>query len=69
MNTTIILSIILIGFSLIGICVKILIQKNGEFSGTCASNNPFLNKEGESCSYCGAEPGEKCKNDENPGEK
>ena len=64
MNTTIILSIILIGISLFGICVKILLKKNGEFSGTCASNNPFLNKDGERCNYCGADPGERCKKEE-----
>ena len=48
MNTiTIIMSIALIAICLCGICIKILVQKNGQFSGTCASNNPFLNKEGE----------------------
>ena len=36
--------------------------KDGEFAGTCASNNPLLNKEGESCNFCGARPDEKCKN-------
>ena len=44
-----------------GIAVKILFKKNGEFAGTCASNNPLLNKEGESCGVCGARPEEKCK--------
>ncbi len=43
-----------------GIAIKILVKKNGEFSGTCASNSPFLNKEGEPCSFCGASPDEKC---------
>ena len=67
MNTdTIIISILLIALCVVGICVKILVQKNGQFSGTCASNNPFLNKEGEKCSYCGADPGDRCKKEENP---
>jgi hypothetical protein len=44
-----------------GIAIKIILKKDGEFSGTCASNNPLLNKEGESCSFCGASPDEKCK--------
>ena len=48
-----------------GIGIKILVKKNGEFSGTCASQNPFLNKEGENCSFCGAEANDKCKNLEN----
>ena len=47
-----------------GIAIKILVKKDGEFSGTCASNSPFLNKEGESCSFCGAAPNEKCQNEE-----
>ena len=66
---TVIISILLVALSLAGIAVKILIQKNGQFSGTCASNNPFLNKDNETCSYCGAEPGDRCKKEEKPGEK
>ena len=66
---TIIVSIILVSLCFLGICIKILLKKNGEFSGTCASNNPLLNKNGEKCSYCGSEPGERCKKEENPGEK
>ena len=52
----------MLGLALIGIGIKILIKKNGEFSGTCASQNPFLNKDGEACGLCGALPQEKCKN-------
>ncbi|MDR9443156.1 MAG: membrane or secreted protein, partial [Schleiferiaceae bacterium] len=37
---------------------------DGEFSGTCASNSPFLNDSGEPCSFCGASPDDKCQNDE-----
>lgn len=33
--------------------VRLLFLKNGEFKGTCASQNPYLNKDGGSCSYCG----------------
>ena len=33
--------------------VRLLFLKNGEFKGTCASQNPYLNKDGETCSYCG----------------
>jgi len=66
---TIIISILLLSLGLGGLCIKILLQKNGKFSGTCASNNPFLNKNGEKCSYCGAETGDQCKKDANPGEK
>ncbi|MAQ31565.1 MAG: membrane or secreted protein [Flavobacteriales bacterium] len=69
MSTTIIISIGIISICLMGIAIKILIKPNGQFSGTCASNNPFLNKEGEKCSYCGADPGDQCKKEENPDEK
>jgi len=51
-------------FVFVGIGIKILLKKNGVFDGTCASQNPLLNKEGESCSICGAKPEEKCKNEE-----
>ena len=36
--------------------IKIWAQKDGEFGGTCASQSPFLNKEGESCGFCGKTP-------------
>ena len=55
-------SIVLLGLCFAGIAIKILLKKDGEFAGTCASNNPLLNKEGESCSFCGARPDEQCKN-------
>ena len=51
-------------FVFAGIGIKILFKKNGKFSGTCASQSPFLNKEGEACGLCGASPEEKCKNEE-----
>tara|TARA_B100001758_G_C18395492_1_gene605661 strand:+ start:333 stop:494 length:162 start_codon:yes stop_codon:yes gene_type:complete len=53
----------MLAFVFSGIGIKILIKKNGRFSGTCASQSPFLNKKGESCSLCGAKPEEKCKNE------
>lgn len=43
-----------------GIAIKILLKKDGQFSGTCASNNPMLNEAGLSCSVCGARPEDKC---------
>ena len=56
----IIIPIILLLLSVAGIAIKILLKKNGEFAGTCSSNNPFLKKE-EPCQFCGAKPDEKCK--------
>ena len=50
------LAVVLLGLGFAGIAIKILVKKDGKFSGTCASNSPFLNKEGENCSFCGATP-------------
>jgi hypothetical protein len=50
----------LLGLGLLGMAVKIWGKKDGEFAGTCASNSPFLNKEGEPCSFCGAMPEQQC---------
>lgn len=59
----ILLSVGIMLIAVAGIAVKILIKKDGQFAGTCASNNPVLREEGVSCSICGAKPTEQCKND------
>jgi hypothetical protein len=46
----------LLGLAFAGIAIKIWAKKDGEFAGTCASQNPMLNKEGESCGFCGKTP-------------
>jgi len=51
-----IITIGLILFAVLGITIKIWAKKDGKFAGTCASQSPFLNKEGESCGYCGKTP-------------
>ena len=53
-------AVVLLALAVAGIAVKILLKKNGEFAGTCASNNPLLREEGASCSICGARPEEQC---------
>ena len=50
-------------FVFVGIGIKIIIKKDGKFSGTCASQNPLLNQDGEPCGLCGATNEEKCKNE------
>ena len=62
-STIFLITILMLVFVFVGIGIKILVKKNGKFSGTCASQSPFLNKEGESCGLCGASPEEKCKNE------
>lgn len=62
----IIAAILLLGIAFAGIGIKLLVKKDGKFSGTCASNSPFLNKEGEACGFCGALPEEQCKKPSEP---
>lgn len=50
------ITIVLLGLAVAGIAIKIWGKKDGKFAGTCASQSPFLNKDGESCSYCGKSP-------------
>jgi hypothetical protein len=38
--------------------VRLIFLKNGEFRGTCATQNPMLAKEGITCGYCGKIVGE-----------
>ena len=52
----IILTIGLLGLAIAGIAIKIWAKKDGKFSGTCASQNPMLNQEGEACGFCGKTP-------------
>ena len=62
----VLLAIALLALGFAGIAIKILIKNEGKFSGTCASNSPFLNKEGENCGFCGASPDEMCKKEKVP---
>ena len=57
----ILLSVALLALAFAGIAIKIIVKKDGEFAGTCASNNPMLQEEGVTCSLCGASPQEQCK--------
>ncbi len=62
--TTILLTIGLLALGFAGIAIKILVQKDGEFAGTCSSNNPLLDNEDGSCSICGASRGDRCQKEE-----
>lgn len=58
------LTIGLLGIAFLGIAIKIWAKKDGKFAGTCASQSPFLNQDGEACGMCGKLPSEQdCKND------
>ncbi|MGB1481435.1 MAG: hypothetical protein ACPG66_08695 [Flavobacteriales bacterium] len=56
----ILLAIGLMALAVAGIAIKILVKPGGEFSGTCASNNPMLRSEDGGCSVCGARPQDAC---------
>jgi len=53
--TVFLLSIGIFALFFILLSVRLLFVKNGEFRGTCASQSPWLNKEGVQCGYCGKE--------------
>jgi hypothetical protein len=54
---------VMLGIGMLGIAIKIWGKKDGKIAGTCASQSPFLNQNGENCSYCGKEPSEQCAKD------
>ena len=60
----VLLTIGMLAIAMAGIAIKILVKKDGEFAGTCASNNPMFQNEEGGCSYCGATKDEACKSDE-----
>ena len=58
------ITLFLLSLAIAGIAIKIWAKKDGEFAGTCASQNPYLNKNGEACGFCGKLPDEQdCKKD------
>lgn len=52
------LTLALLTLAVAGIAIKIWAKKDGKFAGTCASQSPFLNKDGEACGMCGKLPSE-----------
>ncbi|HMP98129.1 MAG TPA: hypothetical protein PKC24_00020 [Cyclobacteriaceae bacterium] len=62
--TTVLVAIGFIALFFILMSVRLLFIKGGEFKGTCASQSPFLNKEGATCGFCGktVQPGDACAN-------
>ncbi len=55
------ITLLLLGVGVAGIAIKLWAKKDGKFAGTCASQNPHLNQNGEPCGYCGKKADE-CKN-------
>jgi hypothetical protein len=51
--TVFLLSIGILAVFFVLMSVRLFLVKDGEFKGTCASQSPWLNKEGATCGYCG----------------
>ena len=62
--TTFLIATVFVALFFVLMSVRLLFVKGGEFKGTCASQSPYLNKEGVTCGYCGRKPGEECKKEE-----
>jgi hypothetical protein len=61
------LTVGLLAVAIAGIAIKIWAKKDGKFAGTCASQSPFLNQDGEACGMCGKLPSEQdCQKDSTP---
>ncbi len=61
------LTVGLLAVAIAGIAIKIWAKKDGKFAGTCASQSPFLNQDGEACGMCGKLPNEQdCQKDSTP---
>tara|TARA_B100000287_G_scaffold351676_1_gene340885 strand:+ start:1069 stop:1263 length:195 start_codon:yes stop_codon:yes gene_type:complete len=60
--TTILISILLFGLFVFALSLRMILFNEPEVRGTCASQNPLLKSEEESCSYCGkkVKPGQEC---------
>ena len=52
----ILITVGLLALGFAGIAIKIWAKKDGKFAGTCASQNPMLNKDGQACGFCGKTP-------------
>jgi hypothetical protein len=69
--TTLFLTLGIVAVFFILLSVRLIFLKNGEFKGTCASQSPFLNKEGVTCSLCGktVDSSSSCSNPDNEVDK
>ena len=61
--TTILLTVAAMLIFIAMISVRMLLVKDGEFHGTCSSNNPYLKRENNGeCLVCGKAADEPCPN-------
>ena len=60
---TVILTLAVMGMCFAMIATRILLVKDGEFKGTCSSNNPYLKDDLGECTVCGKKVDEPCQMD------
>jgi hypothetical protein len=61
MIPVLIVSLVFVLLAFFMFSLRVLFVKEGEFRGTCSSNNGLYEKEGLACS-CGKDPNEPCEN-------
>ncbi len=61
--STILVTLVILTLAVAGLGLRMLFVKNGEFRGSCATNNPMLKNEIGECTVCGSKPGETCKSE------
>ena len=57
---TILVTVLALGVAVALLYLRILLVKDGEFRGTCSSNNPMLRDKLGPCVACGKKEGEVC---------
>jgi hypothetical protein len=57
---TILLAIGILGAAVVLLSLRVLLVRDGEFPGTCASNNPYLRNRVGECWACGKGEGQEC---------
>jgi hypothetical protein len=69
--TTLVITLCFMALFFVLMSVRLIFLKNGEFKGTCASQSPFLNKEGITCNLCGktVDSSSSCANPDNEVDK
>jgi hypothetical protein len=65
----ILLAIVFVALAFVLFAIRILLIKDGQFKGTCANNNPYMQKQGVTCGVCGKKAGEACSDDDKKEEK
>ncbi len=60
---TFLLTLLILLFVIALIAIRIIVLPDGEFHGTCSTNNEFLRNKNGSCPVCGKAENEPCPNE------